>query len=80
MPFTAVHGIRLGQCVLELPDAAGQDADLVMKYFGVREDETVSFTSGEGSVGADRRAALFDAAGARENTATSQLKPSTLSA
>ena len=42
MPFTAVHGIRLGQCVLELPDAAGQDADLVMKHFGVREDETAA--------------------------------------
>ena len=42
MPFTAVHGICLCQRVLELPDAVGQDADLVMKHLGVREDETVA--------------------------------------
>lgn len=42
MPFTAVHGICLGQCVFELPDAVGQDADLVMKHLSIREDETVA--------------------------------------
>jgi hypothetical protein len=42
MPFAAVHSIRLTQRVLELPNAVGQDANLVMKHFGIREDEPVA--------------------------------------
>jgi len=42
MPFTAIHGICLGQCVFKLPDAAGQDANLVVKHLSIRKDETVA--------------------------------------
>jgi len=41
MPLAAVHGICLCQSILELPDAVGQGADLVVENFSVREDETV---------------------------------------
>jgi len=80
MPLIAVHGISLCQSILELPDAVGQDADLVVKDFGVREDETIALSRGQGSFWADSRAALLHAASARKDTAASQLEPSTLCA
>jgi hypothetical protein len=42
MPFAIVHRVCLGQRILELPDAVGQDPNLVMKHFGVCENEAAA--------------------------------------
>jgi hypothetical protein len=41
MSFAVVHSICLCQRILKLSDAGRQGTDLVMKHFGVRENETV---------------------------------------